>query len=110
MKAKGPKRRAPRHLRPSSKAWWTAVVRDYSLEDHHVLLLTGACEALDRAEQARETLLAEGCYFTDRHGARKPHPGLQSERDSKRLFQSLLREMGLDIAPDAPRAPLGKGY
>lgn len=99
MKQKEPKRRAPKHLRPSTKAWWSSVLRDFHLEDHHVLLLTSACEALDRSEQARETILRDGPYFTDRHGAIKPHPALQSERDSKTLFSRLLRELDLDVEP-----------
>ena|SRR5665811_1843596 len=110
MKKREPKRRAPKHLRAATKVWWSSVIRDYGLEDHHVLLLTAACESLDRAAMAREAIEKDGAFFVDRHGSRKPHPGLAVERDSRSLFKSLLRELGLDVAPDAPRAPLGKGY
>ncbi len=110
MRQKEPKRRPPKHLRPATKAWWSTVVHDYHLEPHHVLLLTAACESLDRAAQGREAVEKDGAFFVDRHGARKPHPGLQVERDSRALFSRLLRELGLDVdAPDAPRAR-GKGY
>jgi len=100
------KPRAPKHLRPAMKTWWTSVVRNFQLEDHHRLLLTAACEALDRAEQAREAILHDGPYFSDRHGAIKPHPGLQTERDSKALFARFVRELDLDAeAPGEAKRP-----
>ena len=51
---------APAHLRPNTKAWWQSVHRDYDLEEHHSRLLTMACEAWDRACQAREILAKDG--------------------------------------------------
>jgi phage terminase small subunit len=87
--------RAPKHLRNETKAFWLSVLRDYELEEHHVRLLTSACESLDRASEAREAISTEGAFFRDRHGQIKPHPGLAVERDNRGLFARLIRELNL---------------
>jgi phage terminase small subunit len=111
MKQHKKKSRPPRHLQPATRHWWADVVETYELQPHHLLLLTAAGESFDRATLAREAVDADGAFFVDRHGSRKPHPGLQVERDSRALFSRLLRELALDVeAPDARRPPLGKGY
>jgi phage terminase small subunit len=102
--------RAPQHLRAAMRSWWRSVNENFELDDHHRLLLTAACEALDRAEEARLTLLNEGSFFTDRHGARKVHPAVNVERDNRALFSRLLRELQLDTSADAPRPPALSGY
>jgi hypothetical protein len=99
------KKQAPRHLRTSTRAWWAQVVQDYQLEPHHELLLTAACECLDRIAEAQEAVNLEGLFPQNGKG-RKLHPALLLERDQKILFARLLRELSLDIdAPEAPRPP-----
>ena len=92
---------APEHLREATREWFVAVLRDYDLEPHHVRLLTLAAEAWDRAQEARETLAAEGSYFVDRFGAPRAHPAVAVERDSRVAFARLLRELDLDGEPPA---------
>jgi len=83
-----------------------SVVRDFELEAHHIHLLTAACEALDRAEQARKTIAKDGPFFRNRHGERKAHPALSVERDNRALYARLIRELNLDVdSPDDPRLP-----
>lgn len=89
-------RRAPEHLRVSTRAWWRAVVASYELAEHHRRILTLAGEAFDRAVEAREALAEHGPYFTDRFGQPKAHPALAVERDSRLAFARLLRELNLD--------------
>ena len=98
---------APKHLSESSRVWWKSVNSEWELDDHHRHLLTLACECLDRVTQAREAVLADGLFFVDRHGARKPHPGLSVERDNRTLFTRIVRELQLDAeaTPDAKRPP-----
>lgn len=95
----------PKHLRAATAAWWKAVAAEYTLEPHHLRLLTLAAEAWDRCEEARETLAAEGAYFKDRFGQPKAHPALAVERDSRIAFARLLRELGLDLEPPESRPP-----
>jgi len=88
--------RPPKHLSEEAKNFWRQVFRDFQLENHHVKLLTAACECLDRASEAREAVARDGPFFKTRYGEIRPHPGLQVERDQKGLLARLLRELNLD--------------
>lgn len=103
--AKSP--RPPKHLRRATAAWFRKVCETFELEEHHVRLLTLACQAWDRAEEAREALLEHGLTCTDRYGTPKSRPEVQIERDSRTAFARLLRELDLDasVTPEAPRPP-----
>ena len=90
----------PSHLSSGSSEWWSEVCGTYSLEPHHLRLLQLAAEAWDRGEQARRAIKREGAFYTDRFGAPKAHPGLDQERKARNDFRLLLRELGLDDAPD----------
>ena len=97
----------PKHLRAPTKKWFEQVVNEYTLEPHHLHLLTLACEARDRAEQAREILAREGVTFIDRFGSPRARPEVAVERDSRLAFARLVRELDLDTdaTPDASRPP-----
>ena len=90
----------PKHLKPATRKWWTAVVTEYVLEPHHVRLLTLAAEAWDRCQQAREALGKLGLTYTDRFQQPRARPEVAIERDSRVGFARLLRELQLDV--DAP--------
>jgi len=94
---------APRHLSKSSRAAFRRVVDDYGLTDepHALEVLRLALEAVDRAEEARTTIAAQGAYYTDRHGQPKAHPALAVERDSSIRAARMFRELSLD-ADDVP--------
>ena len=94
----------PAHLSADTRSWWSEVVNSFVLEDHHMRLLLGCCEAWDRAETARREVKRAGMFFADRFGAPKVHPGVDTERKSRDQFRLLLRELGLDVeAPNENR-------
>lgn len=97
----------PMHLSLEASKWWRYVYRGYALELHHVQLLTLACEAWDRGQQARMLLASEGLVYHDRFNSPKARPEVAIERDSRISFARLLRELDLDLeAPtETPRAP-----
>jgi P27 family predicted phage terminase small subunit len=96
----------PGHLSADMKAWWSRVVEDYQLEDHHVRLLQSACEAWDRMQQARVALAENGLVFIDASGSPKTRPEVAIERDSRIAFARLVRELDLDVdAPVESRPP-----
>lgn len=114
MADKAPK--PPSHLSPAARKFFRSVLENFDLDDHHVKLLILACEALDRGEQARQTLATAGVTFIDRFGCPRAHPCVAIERDSRLAFARLLRELALDVgdvAPEAPRPPAlpdNRGY
>ena len=81
---------------------------DYEIEDHHRRLLTLACEALDRCEEARVALAEHGTTYVDRFGCPKPRPKVAIERDSRVAAARLFRELALDDTPEDPRPPRGR--
>ena len=99
--------RPPDHLRAPTREWFTSVVSDYQLEQHHIRLLTLAAESWDRCVEAREALAEHGLVYTDRFGSPRARPEIAVERDNKTVFARLLRELDLDIdpPPTPSRAP-----
>jgi len=104
----GPQWKAPAYLRPATREWFAGVAETYDLERHHVLLLTKACEALDRGESARAIVAKKGMTYTDRFGQPCARPEVAIERDARIAFARLLRELALDVVDEpAPSRPPG---
>src|SRR3954468_388421 len=95
----------PKHLRADTAEWFAAVIKDYELDSHHVRLLTKACEAWDRSEEAREAIAKNGLTYLDRFDAPRARPECAIERDSRLAFARLIRELGLDVAPSSDSRP-----
>jgi phage terminase small subunit len=96
----------PDHLSKPAQRWWSSVLSDYSLDPHHVHLLTLAAESFDRCVEARQALAEHGATFTDRFGQPKARPEVAIERDSRIAFARLVRELDLDGEPlPDPRLP-----
>jgi P27 family predicted phage terminase small subunit len=103
---------APKHLQPETRRWFESVITDFVLEAHHVRLLTLACEAWDRAGEARELLAREGLTFTDRLGSIRAHPAAALELGSRIAFARLVRELALDVegqTEERSRPPVLRG-
>jgi P27 family predicted phage terminase small subunit len=103
MNTKTPKKNietplAPRGLSDRSGAFWRQTVTAFELENHHLRILEEACRSLDRATEAREILARDGLTTTDNRGNLKAHPAVAVEASSVRLFRTMLRELGLDVA------------
>jgi len=93
--------KAPRHLRTDGRRLWRRVVAEYLVDDAHALeLLRLACEAIDRAAQARDVIAAEGMTRQGRWGP-VTHPAIAIERDSSLRAARLLRELGLLDIPES---------
>jgi phage terminase small subunit len=94
-------------LRAETKKWFSSVVADYQLEDHHVRLLLLSCESWDRAAQAREAIAEHGLVYVDRYGAPHPRPEAAIERNAMVVFMRAVRELALEVDPpsETPRPP-----
>ncbi len=97
--------KAPKHLTPAAKALWDAVEADYALEDWHRAILARALDAMDTADAAEAIVRAEGPVVTSRLGERKAHPAVAIARDARAQFGTLMKQLGLDTEPKAPRKP-----
>jgi P27 family predicted phage terminase small subunit len=86
----------PAYLRPTSAAWWKHCVAAFELDQHHLHLLRLACEALDRAEEAREILATHGLVVVGATGSLKPNPAANIARDSTATFQRIVAQLELD--------------
>jgi P27 family predicted phage terminase small subunit len=105
LKQKAAAQKPPKHLRAATSQWWKEVVGEFDLDSHHIRLLTKACEAFDRSEQAREALAKHGLTFDDRFGSPHVRPECAIERDSRLAFARLVREIGLDVSPPSDSRP-----
>ena len=101
-----PQWKAPTHLMPKTRQWFTDVVKAYELEEHHCRLLTVAGEEWDAMTKARGITDRLGLTFNDRFGQPKARPEVAIARDARIGFMRALRELALDVsAPDSARPP-----
>lgn len=89
----------PEHLSDDAKQWWNHVVGEYELEPHHLRILQLACEAWDRASEARAQLAKDGPVYHDRFGAPRKHPSVGIEEQARLAFARLVRELDLEGEP-----------
>ena len=102
---------APQHLEKETRKFWREILKSYELEEHHKKILTLACKAWDRANEAREVLDEQGITYVDRFDQPKSRPEVDIERKSRNDFRLLVRELGLDIEiqEETGRMPRIKG-
>jgi P27 family predicted phage terminase small subunit len=102
LKAKIPK--PPKHLSAISRSWWSSVAREYNLQPTAYHLLTAACEALDRLNQARELIARDGLLIVGPRGGMRAHPAIAIERDSRIALARLIAALDLEDEPQPPLA------
>jgi P27 family predicted phage terminase small subunit len=83
---------------------WNAIEAEYELSVADQTMLKLACEALDRAEQARLILAAEGLVTGTDKGHAKSHPAVIIERDARAAAARLLTSLGLEPPPPSMRS------
>ena len=77
------------------KDFWCSALDMNNLQPFEILILAQACEAYDRAAQARRTLKKEGLIFLDRFEKPKARPEVAVELNCKALFAKLLKQVRL---------------
>jgi P27 family predicted phage terminase small subunit len=102
--------KSPKSLKETGKALWKSIIADYNFDDAASLeLLERACQAADRAEQARESIEKNGGPIAnDRFGVAQRHPAVNVERDAVATMVSCFKLLGLHKPPDAKAA--GRQY
>jgi P27 family predicted phage terminase small subunit len=93
------KKAPPAHLSTDGRRMWRELIADYELDDAGALaLLQAACEAHDRAQQARRRIDRDGVLLVDRFNQKKPHPAVAIERDARGQMIAALK--ALRLAPE----------
>ncbi len=91
----------PRHLLPTERGMWSAIIRENELADESSLaLLRSALESHQRARTCREAVDREGATFADRFGQIKIHPLIGAERDARAAFVAAIKALNLDLGAD----------
>ncbi len=94
----------PQHLSVEMKRFWRRAVSEFELESDALLILRTACEAWDRAQQARVAIAKDGLTVNNRR-----NPCIDIEAQSQSLFLRAMRQLGLDIEPTGPVGrPVGR--
>jgi P27 family predicted phage terminase small subunit len=87
----------PKHLSRQAKMLFQSIVDEYTIDDSGGLaILATACEAWDRAKQAREAIETDGLILEDRFKQKKLHPAATVERDARSQWMQAIKNLGLD--------------
>ena len=89
----------PAHLSKKMRDWWEDIEATHGLEPHHRHLLQLAAEAFDRAEGARKVIEGQGAVFLDRFNQAKARPETVIERDCRRDFAAIVKQLNFDEEP-----------
>lgn len=106
--------KAPRHLSAEAGRLFRQLAEECDFTAGEFKVLQAACEAWDRAKQAREQIDAAGLTIQDRFGQTKNHPLLMTERDARSQFLAGMRQLRLNFddfsAPRRPGRPPEQSY
>ena len=87
---------APEHLSARSKELWRSLVRTEAKSLERQTLFQAGLEALDRADEARLLVQAEGMIArTTTTGAVHVHPAVKMEREARSQFVRIWDLLGL---------------
>ena len=90
-------------LSQEASDWQKKILRDFEIEDEHgLLILRTAAEALDRLRDAQRILAREGVCVKDRWGLPKQHPATMVERDARTALLRSLKALCLDVELPGP--------
>jgi hypothetical protein len=111
---------APTGSKAPGRALWDAVLREYELDAHELLLLTQACRTADQLEALDAAVRRDGVLQESPQGTRA-HPALVEARQQRLTLARLLAALRLPLGAEgdeqgnarqpqrrgAPRAPYG---
>lgn len=86
--------RATAGLRKAGRTLWRAVLADYALSAAELRVLDAACEAADRAAEAKAEVDRDGVSVPGRYGPRI-HPAAAVERDARAAMLRALKDLGV---------------
>jgi hypothetical protein len=101
--------RAPAGAGPAGRKLWRAVVVEYELQEHELLLLREAVRTADLLDELEATLQAEGTVIDSPQG-RKAHPAATEARAQRVTLARLLAALRLPAGEEGgERRPQRRG-
>jgi hypothetical protein len=102
----------PRELGPHGFKLWTSVQAEYRIEDcGGVEILAQACAGLDRAEELKACIDADGSVIRTRSGVPRAHPACRDEIAARAFVVRTLQKLGLNFEPiKSPGRPPKSGW
>jgi|SRR5581483_6493470 len=97
---------APAGLGESGSRFWSGVQKEFhGASTVDIALLTSACHLIDRIEQARALIAAEGMVTVNRSGRPVPHPALEIELRASGELRQLVRALGIGKGVEGETKP-----
>ena len=85
----------PRGLSPRSRKLWRDVTARYLMSPAELALFEGGLKLLDRADEARAIVDAEGLTVVDRYGSPRGHPLIDLEVRCRSAYAQTVRQLGV---------------
>lgn len=92
----------PSGLSERAAALWRDVHDEFELAPAEVELLTEACRALDRADEAAAVVDRDGLVVSDRFGSPKAHPAIDVERSARAFFAAAVKQLQIHATEASP--------
>ena len=101
--------RAPAGTGPAGRRLWTAILSEYDLEEHELLLLRESVRTVDLLDSLEATVKAEGTVIDSPQG-RKAHPAAVEARQQRIALARLLTALRLPAGEEGgDRRPQRRG-
>jgi hypothetical protein len=93
---------APEGLRAGGEAFWTAIVDQFELHPHELVLLREAARTIDLLDALQAAIDQDGVLQPWGEGVRQ-HPAVPAVRDHRVALARLLASLGIPADPDDDR-------
>jgi hypothetical protein len=85
---------APTGLQAGGRAFWRAIVSEFELVDHELVILKEACRTIDLLDSLQAAIDADGPLQPWGDGLRQ-HPAVPATRDHRIALARLLAALGI---------------
>ena len=86
---------APKHLKVAGKEFYRKIAGQYPLTAAEVEVLIMACECLDEIADAQDIIASQGITYKDRFGEDRPRLQLKIIKDSRIVFNRMVKTLNL---------------
>ena len=99
--------RAPKGAGPAGRRVWTAILREFELDEHERALVTALVRQVDRLDELEALIAAEGLMVSG-HGTCKMHPAVIEARQSAIAVARISAALRLPSGEQGGDVPVGQ--